>query len=71
MKSTTSNDFATMTHPFNDEELLIIFEAARLALTNSFMCDELADIMDLSDETVFALSDNLQKFMRGTQRTKQ
>ena len=52
-----------MTHPFNDEELLMIFEAARVTFTNYLMCDEVADILDLSDAAVYAMGDKLQEFM--------
>lgn len=52
--------------PFNDEELIIILEAARIALTDAEIFDVLCDQMDLAEAFMFNVRDSLNQFMECT-----
>lgn len=52
-----------MSHPFNDTELIAIFEIARLALTDVEVFDAAAHLLDLSDDAMQGFRDKLESFM--------
>ena len=51
-----------MNHPFNDTELLTIFELA-LSCTDAELFEYIQDKLDMSDEEMKELSDKLYTFM--------
>jgi hypothetical protein len=54
-----------MKHPFTDEQLLEIFEAARIALSDGEIYDHIAEIMDASDLT--EVRDRLESYMNNSE----
>lgn len=48
---------------FSPDNIVNLLEAARVALADADIFDELADQMDLSDDEMVALRDKLQTFM--------
>jgi hypothetical protein len=50
---------------FNKEETTILFEAARIALSDGEIFDNIAEEMDVSDEVLVPLRDKLEKYMMG------
>ena len=54
-----------MEHPFTNEQLLEIFEAARIALSDAEIYDHIAEIMDAEDLT--GLRDQLEAYMNNSE----
>jgi|TARA_Y100000034_G_scaffold131097_1_gene191064 hypothetical protein len=52
-----------MKHPFTDEELTVIFEAANLSIADAEIFDYIADKLDISDDEMKRISDKLYDFM--------
>ncbi len=52
-----------MTHPFNDSELVILFETAKVAYDDSELFDLMVEKLDVSDEEMSRLQQKLQTFM--------
>ena len=52
-----------MNHPFTDEELTIIFEAANLGISDAEIFDYVAENLDISDDEMKRISDKLCEFM--------
>jgi hypothetical protein len=50
-------------HPLKDDELLIVFEAARIALADADVFDGIAESMDLSDKELRRVREKLSAFM--------
>lgn len=50
-------------HPFTDEELLCIFEAARIGLADAETFETIAENMDLADEVMVPLRDKLHDYL--------
>ena len=59
-----------MKHPFTDEELLMIFEAAFVAFSDRDVYAMVADALDISDKTLYALDKKLQDFMNMRKENK-
>ena len=59
-----------MKHPFTDEELLMIFEALRVAFSDRDVYAMVADALDISDKTLYALDKKLQDFMNMRKENK-
>lgn len=51
--------------PFNREELLIIFEAARIAMADGEVFDRIAEDMDLADEAMKGIQEKLFAYLDG------
>jgi len=52
-----------MKHPFTDEELLMIFEAFRVALGDTVMFQDVADAMDIKSRVLHNLDKKVGEFM--------
>ena len=52
-----------MKHPFNDEELTVIFEVANVAIADNDVAIEISEKLDLSDHEMFEIAEKLYKFM--------
>jgi hypothetical protein len=48
---------------FGDEDLTVILEAARTALCDAEIFDELADRMDIDDSELKRVQENLERYM--------
>ena len=59
-----------MKHPFTDEELLMIFEALRVALCDEDIFDAVADAMDIQDDELYHLDVKLVDFMNRRKENK-
>jgi len=53
----------TVTHPFTDEELIVIFEAANQSIGDANIFDTIAEKLDLSDKEMSRIADKLYEFM--------
>ena len=62
----TGNDKKPL--PFNNEELLVFLEAARIALSDAGTYEDIAEQMDLSDEELFPLRERLQNYLETGRR---
>lgn len=52
-----------MTAPFNESDILIVFEVARIALANKGTSEEIGDQMDLSSEELNRIRQKLEEMM--------
>ena len=52
-----------MDHPFTDEELIVILEAANLGIANGDIFHYIADKLDISDEEIKRIENKLNEFM--------
>lgn len=52
-----------MTTPFNESDILIVFEIARIALMNKGTTEEIGDKMDLSSEELDRIRKKLEEMM--------
>lgn len=52
-----------ISHHFDPEEEIVIFEAARVALADAEMFDRLAEELDLTDDEMVELREKLQSVM--------
>ena len=52
-----------MKHPFNDEDMTILLEAALWCLNNDRQRDNLGIQLDMLDEDLLGLRDNLEKYL--------
>lgn len=50
-------------HPFNDEELLYLFEFSRIAMGDANTFVEISEAMDVSDEFMVNLREKLQSYL--------
>ena len=58
-----------MKHPFTDEELLTLLEAAKIALSDADMFREVVDEMDLSVKELAKLETKLKEWLDEEQPT--
>lgn len=52
-----------MATPFNESDILIVFEIARIALMNKGNAEEIGDQMDLSSEELDRIRQKLEEMM--------
>jgi len=55
-----------MKHPFNAEDLLILFESAKIGLSETNSFDRVAETLDINDEYLLGLRERLYKFLEAT-----
>ncbi len=53
----------TMTTPFNESDILVVFEVARIALMNKDTAEEIGDKIDLSSEELNRILQKLEEMM--------
>lgn len=59
----TSEDALNKANDLTTQEKTVIYEAARIALADAEVFDQLAEDLDLSDNALYLLRDRLQTFM--------
>jgi len=52
-----------MATPFNESDILIVFEIARIALMNKSTAEEIGDKMDLASEELDRIRQKLEEMM--------
>jgi hypothetical protein len=52
-----------MKHPFNESELLVILEAARIAFADCDLFDDLCDQLDIDDGELSSIREKLVQYM--------